>query len=1205
MKKIVTLPKTTPVRHPGFALVVTLALMVLVTVILVGLLSLSAVSLRTSGAGEAMATARANARMALMLALGDLQKSLGPDKAVTATSEILKSPGKSGLTGVWSSWDYNPSSASLDYIGPKTQMATGTNAVGFRRWLVSCPDPSAATQRDFGTSPWSGERITLADKATFGGVLPDGRPIVAGRVPISKNGKELGAYAWHVSDESVKARINLYRDPRAQPTLAQQCALLAGHRPDVTVMDKALSFLPKDSTQQEYKQAKDGAPKITSLAQVELLGGQASPKETIREFRNDVTPYSLGVLVDVRKGGLKRDLSSIFEMYSASGVVDLPPEYKNRGLYVSTHGISGKSDPQWNTLSAYYNIFRKITNINSSPTFSQPPPASITMPAIGSQPTQPVGFVPVPVIAKMQVLFSMVARNNHWGGANDTKIHLMFTPLVTLHNPYNINLSFDFMEVGFDSMPIGFQFTVGTGTNGKLVPFNELYDGSGRTGGYIKKSIVMKIANWSDYDKTTSRTLSPAQIESEADAENSQPKSGPVIMKPGQTLLCAPYLNPAEFFNTNGEGNPALNYGGTTFFDYANSLSRSLKGKPGYTGSSIGLDLDWLDPYQSHGGGPTFECKRNEPATSSIQVVCGPTMPTQGGSATFDVKVKIGVGTAVRDYGGIRFEYPALSNLNGTLKTVTYNTTALDAFVDWNDPIKSHPNAKPFALFSACARTTSGGVNESAVRSKVSVPGNALLNGRFAGKPFLFNNPALPISMANLKNSKLGDLAYELSLEPVTTSSLIKLLQSDATNRTRYLTGNTNTLGTKSGSYLELPLGPMQTIADFRRSNALASPFAPSFVQPVGNSTASPLMKTGKVSEPGPDGYNLLDHSVLANHALYDGFYFSTFATDGGAPDAVFTGFMAGTRTLASQAFLPYLPGGMTAQDAATALFAGGKPKNDAYKSVAQYQMVQGPFNVNSTNVNAWKAKLASMRGSNVPYLSLLTGTKILQPATDNPIFPMSLLNAAANDLSLGVATDTGKENRWNGFRQLSATELDTLAKCVVDQVKSRGPFLSLSEFVNRRIGSDSDLTRRGALEAAIEASGINNGRFTNQIPIQAADISDPAIYGFQTPTVVTGNPAAGAPGWICQGDLMRILEPAATVRSDTFVIRVCGEAKDGDKVVRAYAEAVCQRIPEYVDPSSSPASVDLGGPSFPLANTRFGRRMQLVSFRWLSLTEI
>ena len=69
MKKIVTLPKTTPVRHPGFALVVTLALMVLLTVILVGLLSLSAVSLRTSGAGEAMATARANARMALMLAL--------------------------------------------------------------------------------------------------------------------------------------------------------------------------------------------------------------------------------------------------------------------------------------------------------------------------------------------------------------------------------------------------------------------------------------------------------------------------------------------------------------------------------------------------------------------------------------------------------------------------------------------------------------------------------------------------------------------------------------------------------------------------------------------------------------------------------------------------------------------------------------------------------------------------------------------------------------------------------------------------------------------------------------------------------------------------------------------------------------------------------------------------------------------------------
>ena len=81
-------------------------------------------------------------------------------------------------------------------------------------------------------------------------------------------------------------------------------------------------------------------------------------------------------------------------------------------------------------------------------------------------------------------------------------------------------------------------------------------------------------------------------------------------------------------------------------------------------------------------------------------------------------------------------------------------------------------------------------------------------------------------------------------------------------------------------------------------------------------------------------------------------------------------------------------------------------------------------------------------------------------------------------------------------------------------------------------------------------------------------------MYNYKTPEATTGNPAAGAPGWVNQGDLLRILEPGATVRGDTFVVRVYGEAKDakGNITARAYAEAVVQRIPEYVDPVDRPS---------------------------------
>jgi hypothetical protein len=228
----------------------------------------------------------------------------------------------------------------------------------------------------------------------------------------------------------------------------------------------------------------------------------------------------------------------------------------------------------------------------------------------------------------------------------------------------------------------------------------------------------------------------------------------------------------------------------------------------------------------------------------------------------------------------------------------------------------------------------------------------------------------------------------------------------------------------------------------------------------------------------------------------------------------------------------------------------------------------------------------------------------------------MSLPNGGAIP---GAALDASKidnhrTNTWNGYRELTEPELEKLALKIVDEVRGRGPFLSMSEFVNRRIGPAGPLTLSGALEAAIAKAEINEKQpatsadsFLNQVPITTADVSDQTLYNYKTPDATTGNPAAGAPGWVGQGDLLRILEPSATVRGDTFVIRTYGEAQDanGNVTARAYAEAVVQRVPEYVDPTDRPSLNAAVDPAAKAANKTFGRRIDIVSFRWLSENEI
>jgi hypothetical protein len=172
---------------------------------------------------------------------------------------------------------------------------------------------------------------------------------------------------------------------------------------------------------------------------------------------------------------------------------------------------------------------------------------------------------------------------------------------------------------------------------------------------------------------------------------------------------------------------------------------------------------------------------------------------------------------------------------------------------------------------------------------------------------------------------------------------------------------------------------------------------------------------------------------------------------------------------------------------------------------------------------------------------------------------------------------------KWNGYRRLDPDKVRELAEEVVREVRERGPFLSLAEFINRRPES-GEAGRSGALQVALEKAGINKALLA------------PA---FDLPTV--GNTADGAPGVLTQADLLTPLAPILTARGDTFRIRAYGDAGGpGSTKVGAWCEAVVQRVPDYLDPAEDAWAT----PELPV-NLRFGRRFVEVSFRWLSPSEI
>jgi len=467
-------------------------------------------------------------------------------------------------------------------------------------------------------------------------------------------------------------------------------------------------------------------------------------------------------------------------------------------------------------------------------------------------------------------------------------------------------------------------------------------------------------------------------------------------------------------------------------------------------------------------------------------------------------------------------------------------------------------------------------------------------------------------------------------------------VSQDGENRGYIVTGVQSGDGLSRIATVELPLRPLSSLAELQHWGLRVDNNVPPYQSNIiANSDAQPLFAPDEVvganaADPASPNvpYNLQhDDSYCSNHLLFDDWFFSTIAPQpttfgpaGKTLQETFTAFVRDGAPLDNRAYHPILEDSGVSAAQATTLFNTKVNAPESYRSIASRLEVDGMFNVNSTSVTAWRALLGHARNQRVPYYDG-NGNMVLSDPTDYTVSRTTV----ASDVAAGENGSSGAfpgASEYSGYRVFTDGMLDQLAEEMVRQVRKRGPFLSLSEFVNRQLTNyattDSlkeELALAGAVQSALnvlaknanadanpysilQAESLDAGWSTLHDPDQAKDKS--AGSDFQHfPEASEGKSAYGLPGWPRQADILRPLAPILSARDDTFTIRAYGDARDasGKVTARATCEAIVRRSREFVSPTED--APDITDPPTATANERFGRRFHLVSFRWLHVDEI
>lgn len=918
-------------------------------------------------------------------------------------------------------------------------------------------------------------------------------------------------------------------------------------------------------------------PRLAALTDWPQTAFIASGPDRPKPLFHDLATHTNGLLVDVRRGGFRSDLS----MYLENEIQGSQPEPLFR--------VNRETGISYQELETFYQLWKELKPVRGTYTTGGRIPNGALGLTLGATPQASENdrffHFKVPTLISMQVAFSLKTIPQGAGANQVDRLYLVFDPILTFWNPHDVPLVIPtsaWMSYNFFQFPYTVNVTVGRRT----------------------------------WECPLTSSLSGMFVDRNTDANFGALRVGEIeqlIFKPGEVIKVS------QTGDMRVEGNsPNRAMQGRKGFNFGGGIARPMRDKNGafidmkptdsitYTLVPNGLTAGKTSRSGSTLTGNNMHTRHF--GMNYNEAFIGSERPGAGG---------LGFGGMVVDFDfGNERATPGAPRQSRTPGTKPSGDRIYANRPQYRDLFPSFGFSETRRLTAAQMRASKAPIMMYSYNAKTET------DTQTGTRSMLRLNPrAHRIDFYDLSEYERKLKGYELRVEAL-NSWVNRRLETSVTGNAFFGGSFDAADGTSFVITHSIPREPIHSLAALQHSTANGfllqkpergytalngrQPMLPQISHAIGNSLAPSVLSSSETSRTTTGDRPVADHSYLANLNLWDSWFFSSIAPQEAntfssrrSQQEVAKDFFEGAEPLPVAQYKPNLG----AEDPTSVLprlinRRGVTP--EAVDLVASLIRVEGMFNVNSTSVEAWRVLLSSLAGEDVVTQGEAGDENRVEVGTGVPVAGLLVPNDVEAE-GKGVVRIRDPEG-WVGRRVLSEEEIDELAQAIVREVRKRGPFLSLADFVNRRVGSESDLTRAGAIQAALDSDDVSiNGAYNGGDRAVPAAVAN----GLPHPAAEEGAAAFGIPGIVKQADILTPIAPILSARSDTFLVRGYGEALDaeGNVVARAWCEARVERGSEYVTGTTSP-EIRPDALRDPV-DEKFGRRFHVRSFRWLSQGEI